>query len=72
MRRTFTEYDLSTQFRELEAIDRRLERWGWFRGHENRPPAAGWRFHAGEALIRLGRRLQGRGKAEVLAASEEP
>jgi hypothetical protein len=57
----FTEYDVGERLRELEALDRRLERWGWFRRHENRPPDTGWRFRMGEALIRLGNRLQERG-----------
>lgn len=69
MRRLFTEYDLSIHFRELEAIDRKLERRGWFRRHENHSPHTRWRFRAGEALIRLGRRLQGRREAEGLAVS---
>ena len=69
MRPSFTEHDVSEHFRELEAIDRRLEHWGWFRRHENRLPHIGWRFRAGEALIRLGRRLQSRREADGLAVS---
>jgi hypothetical protein len=52
------EYELRKHFQKLEAVDRQLERWGWFRRHESRPPEIGWRFLAGMALIRLGRRLQ--------------
>ena len=43
----FTEYEVGERLRELEALDRRLERWGWFRRHENRPPDTGWRFRMG-------------------------
>jgi hypothetical protein len=65
----FREYQVRERLRDPEKLDRRLERWGWFRRHENRPPDIGWRFRAGEALIRLGRRLQGRRGAEGLAVS---
>jgi hypothetical protein len=68
----FTEYEVGERLRELEALDRRLERWGWFWRHENRPPDTGWRFRMGEALIRLGRRLQGSRGAEGLAVSGKP
>jgi hypothetical protein len=61
----FTEYEVGERLRELDALDRRLERWGWFRRHENRPPDTGWRFRVGEALIRLGNRLQERGGARA-------
>ncbi len=62
----FYEYEVSKQFRELEALDRRLERWGWFRGHEIGSAPAGWRFRIGRALIHLGCWLQG---TEALKAS---
>ena len=68
----FTEYEVGERLRELEALDRKLERWGWFRRHENRPPDPGWRFRLGEVLIRLGCRLQGRRGAEGLAVSGKP
>jgi len=58
MRDFFFEYEIRQRLLTLEAVDRRLERWGWFRRHEGRPPETGWRFLAGMALIRLGRRLQ--------------
>jgi hypothetical protein len=60
----FEEYEIRKQFQRLEAVDRRLERWGWFRRHEGRPPETGWRFRAGKALIRLGRRLQEGGSSQ--------
>ena len=57
--RDFYEHALHEQFRELAAVDRQLERCGWFRRHEHQPRKIGWRFQAGEALIRLGSWLQG-------------
>lgn len=57
----FYEYEASKQFRELEALDRRLEHWGWYRRHETGSAAPGRRFRVGEALIYLGCWLQGRG-----------
>jgi len=54
----FHEHRLQEQFRELSARDRQLEHWGWFRRHEHRLRKTGWRFRAGEALIRLGCWLQ--------------
>jgi len=64
MRDFFFEYEIRQRLLALEAVDRRLERWGWFRRHEGRPPETGWRFRAGRALIRLGRRLQERGSSQ--------
>jgi hypothetical protein len=54
------EYRIRERLRELEALDRRLERWGWFRRHGTAPSVPGWRFRLGERLVRLGFRLQGR------------
>ncbi len=58
MRFFFTEYEVGERLRELEALDRRLERWGWFRRHETVSAPSGWRFRVGKVLIRLGSRLQ--------------
>ena len=60
----FHEHRLQEQFRELSARDRQLEHWGWYRRHEHRPQGVGLRFQIGEALIRLGYWLQGRGDAQ--------
>jgi hypothetical protein len=65
----FHEHGLQEQFRELSARDRQLEHWGWFRRHEHRPQEAGWRFQVGEAMIRLGCWLQGRGGAQPARTS---
>ena len=32
----FHEYEASRQRRELEALDRKLEHWGWYRRHEGK------------------------------------
>jgi len=68
----FTEYEVGERLRELEALDRKLERWGWFRRHETVSAAPGWRFRMGEALIRLGGWLQGRTDAETAVISGKP
>jgi len=68
----FYEYEASKQFRELEALDRRLEHWGWYRRHETGSAAPGWRVRVGEALIGLGFWLQGRGEAEGLGVPGKP
>jgi hypothetical protein len=68
----FDEYQVRERLRELQALDRRLERWGWFRQHKTAPRAVGWRFRLGERLVRLGFRLQGRREAEGLAGSGKP
>jgi hypothetical protein len=70
--RDFYEHALHEQFRELAARDRQLERWGWFRRHEHRPRKIGWRFRAGEALIRLGSWLQERRAARPARTSGQP
>jgi hypothetical protein len=54
------------RLRELEALDRQLERWGWFRRKEfapasRGPRSRGWRSRAGAGLVRLGLWLQGGG-----------
>jgi hypothetical protein len=72
MTHLFTEYEVSKQIRELEALDRRLEHRGWHRGREAGPPAPAWRVRVGEALIGLGFWLQGRGKAEGLGVPGKP
>lgn len=61
----FYEYEVSKQIRELEALDRRLEHWGWYRGRKIGSAREGWRFRIGEALVHLGYWLQGRGHDEV-------
>ena len=66
----FADYTLREQFREVAARDRQLTRWGWFRRNEHRPRKAEWRFRIGEALIRLGCRLQ-KGTAPPARTSEE-
>ncbi len=65
----FYEHILREQFRELAMWDRQAERCGWFRRHENRPPETGWRFRAGEALIRVGCWLRERGGAQPARTS---
>ena len=67
----FYELSLQEHFRELTARDRQLERCGWFRRNEHRPRKSGWRFRTGEALIRLGCRLQGRGDIQPARMSGE-
>jgi hypothetical protein len=58
------DYILREQFRKAAALDRQLTRWGWFQCHEHRPRKIGWRFRIGEALVRLGSRLQNRGPVQ--------
>ena len=67
----FTDYTLWEQFRELAARDRQLTRLGWYRRHEHRPRTGGWRFRIGEALVRLGTRLQYRGPVQPAGTSGE-
>jgi len=56
----FHEHMMRERFRELEALDRKLEEWGWFRCYgKGLNTDRGWRFRVGEAFIRLGRWLQG-------------
>ena len=50
MTQFYYEHKLLRQMRELTALDRQLEHWGWFRRHEHRPRKSGWLFRAGEAL----------------------
>ena len=67
----FYEYELREQLRRLEAVDRRLERWGWFRRGETAREEAGLSFRAGTLLIRLGSWLQrGRGSPEGAQARQ--
>ena len=63
------EYTVREQFREMAAQDRQLTRWGWFRRSEHRPRQSGWRFRIGEALIRLGCRLQHRRRVQPAGTS---
>jgi hypothetical protein len=49
------------QFLELEALDRKLERWGWFRRGGTTQGSPGWRYRAGAVLVRLGEWLKGEG-----------
>jgi hypothetical protein len=65
------EHELQEHFRQLAARDRELTRWGWFRRHEHASRTSGWRFRAGEALIRLGSWLQKRGGARPVRTSGE-
>jgi hypothetical protein len=67
----YHEYRLQEQFREVTERDRQLTRWGWFRRNEGRPPKSGWRFRIGEALIRLGCRLQNGHAGRPAPTSEE-
>lgn len=67
----FYEHGMRQQMRELAALDRQLERWGWFRRHEHRPRKSGWLFRAGEALIRLGCWLQERCGAQPVRTPGE-
>ncbi len=70
MRNAFIEYEALRQQRDLEAIDRQLERWGWFRRPDHLPPAWGWRVRLGKALIRLGRWLEGKGEDGEVAVPQ--
>jgi hypothetical protein len=65
------DYTLREQFHKVAALDRQLTRWGWFRRHEHRPRKAEWRFRIGEALIRMGSRLQNRGPVQPAGTSGE-
>jgi len=65
----YYEYELLKHMRELEARDRRLEHWGWYRRHETGPLPAEWRLRVGRALIHLGCWLEGREHAEALGGS---
>lgn len=67
----FYEYEALKQMRELEAIDRRLEHWGWHRRHEAGSLPAGWRLRVGRALINLGCWLQERERAEAVGTPGE-
>ena len=66
----YHEHELRQQMRELAALDRQMERWGWFRRHDHRPRRLGWLFRVGERLIRLGYRLQERRGAQPARAPE--
>jgi len=68
----FDEFQIRERLRELQELDRRMERWGWFRWQETAPRGPGWRFRLGEGLVRLGFRLQGRSEAKGSVISEEP
>ncbi len=70
MRNAFIEYEVSRQHRDLEGIDRQLERWGWFRRGESLPPASGWKVRLGRTLVRLGRRLEGKGEEREVAVPQ--
>lgn len=60
----YHEQRLREQFRESAERDRQLTRLGWFWRNQHRPRKVGWQFRAGEALIRLGRRLQERSSVQ--------
>ena len=68
----YYEHELRQQMRELDALDRQLEHWGWFRQQEHRPRNRGWLFLAGEALVRLGHWMQGRRGTQPLETPGEP
>lgn len=55
----FYEYEVSKKIREIEALDRRLEKWGWYRRGHHVPEKPGWRFRLGATLVRAGCWLQG-------------
>jgi hypothetical protein len=63
------DYTLREQCRKAAALDRQLTHCGWFRRNEHRPRRGGWRFRIGEALIRLGCRLQNRGPIQPAGTS---
>lgn len=67
----YYEHELRQQMRELDALDRQLEHWGWFRQHEHRPQKLGPLYRLGEALIRLGYWLQTRHGAQPIRTSGE-
>jgi hypothetical protein len=66
------DYTMREKLRELAALDQQLTRWGWFQRHEHRPRDSGWRFHAGEALIRMGYRLQNRRCVQPAGTAGKP
>ncbi len=66
----YYEFELRQQMRELDALDRQLERWGWFRRHEHRPRKRGCLFRTGETLVRLGYWLQEPGGGQPARSPE--
>ena len=67
----YYEYEALRQMRELEALDRRMEQWGWYRRHETGSLSAGWRLRVGRVLIGFGYWLQEREHAETVGISGE-
>jgi len=55
----FFEWAVREQMRELERVNRTLERWGWCRRGGQASERPEWRFRLGAALVRVGCRLQG-------------
>lgn len=55
----FYDHEMRGKFRELEALDRRLTQWGWFRRGGTTQGSPGWRYRAGTVLVRLGEWLKG-------------
>jgi len=54
----FFEWAVREQMRELERVNRTLERWGWCRRGGQASERPEWRFRLGAALVRMGRWLQ--------------
>ncbi len=57
----FYEWLIRQQLRDLEALDRRLDRWGWFQRFGDSTRRRGWRVRLGTSLVRVGSWLQGEG-----------
>ena len=55
----FLEWAVRERMRELEEVDRTLERWGWFLRGRHTLESPTWRFRLGTALVRAGSWLQG-------------
>lgn len=72
----FCEYMARERRRDLDAVDRQLEQWGWFRRGVAAPGPAAWRVRVAAALVRLAGWVQGgSGRVEMVrsggAAAEE-
>ncbi len=67
-----SDYTMREHFRALAALDQQLTRWGWFRRYEHRPWKRGWRVRVGEVLIRMGYRLQNRGRVQPAGTAGRP
>ncbi len=67
----YHEWLIQQQFRDLEALDRQLDRWGWFRSFGESARKRGWRVRVGASLIRVGSWLQGEGSLWPFSAPHE-